>query len=343
MQCLPEQLPRYCQGSLAPHYLLFGNDPWQRQIALQHLRQAYQAQGFTEILRFEIDSAFNSTPFMVALASLSLFSKKRVFECFIALKKLTAAEQTELLAALKKAELQHPATVFIIVFSELEAKDAKSAWLQPLLKAVHLHIPLHAAKGKRYESLLQLMVGAHGLRATPEALAFFSECCKDNLAAAHQELAKLSLRYPRETLLDFSTLQENITTNSQAEIFTLLDALFNRQTKRVKYCIEQLQQQDPSPILLVWWLAREFELIAQCAYRLQQRETLSQAFTQLRIPVWQQQRLENGLRFLSLLGVWEILLELGQIDQEIKVAYSSQVWIRITHLVLNILRRDESP
>ena len=74
------QLAAQLQKSLAPVYLVFGEEPLQKQESIDLIRAAAKKQGFDERQSYSWDNSFSWNDFLMELNNLSLFSPRRIFE-----------------------------------------------------------------------------------------------------------------------------------------------------------------------------------------------------------------------------------------------------------------------
>ena len=74
MKLAPAQLNKHLQGSLAPVYVISGDDPLLCQEAADAVRAAARQQGFDERQVFSADANFDWGTLLQAGASLSLFA-----------------------------------------------------------------------------------------------------------------------------------------------------------------------------------------------------------------------------------------------------------------------------
>ena len=80
MKLAPAQLAKHLQGSLAPVYIVSGDDPLLCQEAADAIRSAARQQGFDERQVFSADASFDWGSLLQAGASMSLFAEKRLLE-----------------------------------------------------------------------------------------------------------------------------------------------------------------------------------------------------------------------------------------------------------------------
>ncbi|KPM74570.1 DNA polymerase III subunit delta, partial [Pseudoalteromonas sp. UCD-33C] len=80
MKLAPAQLAKHLQGSLAPVYIVSGDDPLLCQEAADAIRTAARQQGFDERQVFSADASFDWGTLLQAGASMSLFAEKRLLE-----------------------------------------------------------------------------------------------------------------------------------------------------------------------------------------------------------------------------------------------------------------------
>ena len=92
------QLAQQVQGTLAPCYLLFGEEPLQKLEAIDAIRAAARQQGYSERISLTADAQFDWNELSNELQAMSLFAERRLIELELAQQKLTPAAAEQLKA-----------------------------------------------------------------------------------------------------------------------------------------------------------------------------------------------------------------------------------------------------
>lgn len=120
------QLAAQLQKSLTSVYLVFGEEPLQKQESIDLIRAAAKKHGFEERQSYSWDTSFSWNDFLMELNNLSLFSPRRVFELELPAKLPTGA--SDLLKQLPS--LLHPDLILVLHAAKNANDYAKSAWFK---------------------------------------------------------------------------------------------------------------------------------------------------------------------------------------------------------------------
>ena len=80
MRIYHNQLLNSLNQSLKPIWLVFGDEPWQKNNSLHTIKATFQQQGFDELIRFSVDDKFDWSLLLQEYQAMSLFSSQRIIE-----------------------------------------------------------------------------------------------------------------------------------------------------------------------------------------------------------------------------------------------------------------------
>jgi len=80
MKIYHNQLDRTLQQSFKPVWLVFGDEPWQKNNSLAAIKNHAKSQGFSEVIRFSSHNGFDWQQLLDEYQSLSLFASQRIIE-----------------------------------------------------------------------------------------------------------------------------------------------------------------------------------------------------------------------------------------------------------------------
>ncbi|MFW9674677.1 DNA polymerase III subunit delta, partial [Vibrio parahaemolyticus] len=131
MKLSPAQLGKHLQGSLAPVYVVCGDEHLLCQEACDAIRAATRAQGFSERQVFHVETGFDWGQLIEAGASLSLFAEKRLIEL-----RIPNGKPGDKGAAALLDYLARPAddTVLLISLPKLDGSTQKTKWAKALIE-----------------------------------------------------------------------------------------------------------------------------------------------------------------------------------------------------------------
>lgn len=237
------------------HVWVSGDEPLLVEEALDKLRLQARKEGFTREI-FHVDTKFDWQRFSDQAQSLSLFSNKQFIECRLHSPKLSDAGK----AALNDFFEQAPPDVSVVLISgKVESATQKTKWFKSL--AQHLQfMQLWPLQGPKFIQWLRARAEHFDVALTPDALQYLAELTQGNLLAAKQSLERISLLAPKAPL-DVDSLRALQHNASVYDIFDLVDcALAGKSTKTVEI-FHQLLAQDTPPILMLWALNRETQIL----------------------------------------------------------------------------------
>ena len=80
MKIYHNNLQQTLAQSFSPVWLVFGDEPWQKNDSLAKIKKHAQQQGFSEIIRFSSDNKFDWQQLIDEYQSMSLFASQRIIE-----------------------------------------------------------------------------------------------------------------------------------------------------------------------------------------------------------------------------------------------------------------------
>lgn len=334
MKLNPAQLGKHLQGSLAPVYVVSGDEPLLCQEACDAIRSACRQQGFSERQVFNADNQFDWGHLLQAGASLSLFAEKRVLELRIPSGKLSDKGAALLEYLARPAE----DTLLLISLPKLDGSTQKSKWAKALIEGSNCQFlqiwPVDAAQLPQW---IRQRLSQAGLNASAEAVDMISMRVEGNLLAAAQEIEKLKL-LAENGQVDLSTVQASVADSARFDVFGLTDAALNGEASHALRMLEGLRGEGVESPVILWALAREVRLLASLAQQYAQGIPLEKAFSAARPPVWDKRRplVSKALQRHSANNWAKLLMDAQQIDAQIKGQAEGDPWRGLSLLTLAI-------
>jgi DNA polymerase-3 subunit delta len=330
MKLSPPQLERHLSTSLAPLYLLSGDEMLLIEEARDLIQQTAQKQGFTETCRLHPDPGADwGTLLHTETHSLSLFATQRIIELDLRQAKLTQ-NSTAILKDYAKEPPNH--TLLMILTAKLDKKTEQSAWYQAIEKkgvAISFWpIPTTALPAWIIQRAKKM-----NLSLTKEMAEFIAQQTEGNLFSAAQEIEKLFLL---QSSLNQTTVEHVLTDTAHFTVFELVDSALSGNAKRTLRILHHLAEEEIEPTLILWALTRELRTLAEMIERLKKGESLSALFNHFRIFEKRQPAVRAFLQRHSREVCWNILLEAAKIDRIIKGAEEGNLWNELEKLVLTL-------
>ncbi len=261
MQLRVDALETQLSKGLAGCYTVFGDEPLLAQEALDRIRAAARAGGYTERSVHTVERGFDWSALLGANQSMSLFGDRQLIEVRIPTGK-PGREGGEALRSLTAHP--NPDVLLLITLPRLDAATQKSAWFAALVDAgIALRVdPIERAQlpnwiGQRLAAQGQrVAAGEDGRRA----LQFVAEKVEGNLLAAHQEIQKLGLLYAAGSL-SLEQVQDAVMNVARYDVFKLNEAMLTGDVARLARMIDGLHGEGEAAVLVLWAVVEEIRTL----------------------------------------------------------------------------------
>ncbi len=314
---LKEQLDR----SLAPAYLLSGDEPLQLGEAAQAIRAKAAVLGFDERVVLDQDAVFDWNALAGAADSMSLFSERKLID----LRLSTPRIGKEGSAAVREyCERINEDTVLLVSAPSLERKEMQAKWVRELDR-VGAVLQVWPIEGQHLVRWAEQRLREAGFSPEPGAAALLAERVEGNLLAAAQEIEKLRLvREPGP--LAVVDLLAAISDSARFDVYALSDAALAGDRARVARILAGLMAEGTATPLVLWALLRDLRLLAALAFARAHRQDLGRVFAEHR--VWESRRSQamRALGRLSLGRLGRLLQQCAVADKRIKGVLGGDPW-----------------
>jgi DNA polymerase-3 subunit delta len=228
-------------------YWVAGEEPLGQLEASDHIRQHLRKEGFEERLIFEGNAKSDWESIIFQAQERSMFSSKKWIEIKLTSLKLGKTGSENFLSLLKQADDE---VVFLITSEKPDATTKKTAFYEYALDR-GIYIESNPLTTDMMPTWLKHRLQKQGLSASPEALIWLTHHLEGNLLAADQEIKKLGLLYPHQTLTP-EQLDLAITQLAKHDLDSLILAIMTGQNQRVAIAIDALEAEGEAPPRFVW-------------------------------------------------------------------------------------------
>ncbi|GAB4354539.1 MAG: DNA polymerase III subunit delta [Immundisolibacter sp.] len=251
----PEQLASALGGTLAPLYLLAGEEPLLVVEAADAVRAAARRAGFTERVVYEVERGFDWSVLRGEAASLSLFAERRLLELRLGNGKLDPAASA---ALCDYAAAPSQDVLLLLTGDAFDRRTRSSAWFSACERAgVAMYAwPLEPAALPRW---LSARAAARGLTLKPDGASVLAELTEGNLLAAAQEVDKLVLLSEPGATLDRDGVLQVVGDSARYAVRDLADAALAGDRPRLTRAIAHLKDAGETPILALWQLTQDLQ------------------------------------------------------------------------------------
>ncbi|ANC44200.1 DNA polymerase III subunit delta [Pandoraea pnomenusa] len=263
MQLRPDALDAHLAKSLSPIYTIHGDEGLLVQEAVDRVRAAARAGGFTERDVLSVERSFDWGALANAGQSMSLFGDRKLIELRIP----GGKPGKEGGAALKAhAEAANGDVLTIITLPRLDAAASKSDWFTALDRA-GVTVKVDPVDRARLPDWIAQRLAAQGQRVEAgepgrRVLQFIADRVEGNLLAAHQEIQKLGLLYP-EGVLTFEQVQDAVLNVARYDVFKLSEAVLAGDAARLVRMLDGLRGEGEAAPLVLWALTEEVRTLAK--------------------------------------------------------------------------------
>jgi DNA polymerase III subunit delta len=333
MQLAPAQLKQHLTKSLAPIYVLAGDEPLGQSECLDAIRKAARQDGAEERTSFIVDRNFNWQAVQQFGQALSLFASKRILEISIPNGK-PGVEGGKVLADI--AENVIPDTTTVIILPALARETKNSVWFNKLQNTATV-IELHDIAPAQLPQWIAKRLALQNQSTDDASLAFMAHQVEGNLLAAHQEIQKLGLLYPEGTL-NAEDINNAVLNVSRYDTFKLGEAVLAGDAERTSRILQGLQDEGEQPVAVMnplIWVIRPLVRVKRAQAR---GENIANAMTNARIYGDQQQLTKRALSRLSLRQLEAALQKLCDIDRIAKGIMQGDAWLELSRLCFGLAK-----
>lgn len=327
------QLKQHLTQTVAPLYVLVGDEPLAQSECLDAIRRAARKAGADERTSFIVERYFNWQSITQYAQALSLFSILRILEISIPSGK-PGVDGGKALTEL--AANMIPDTTTIIILPSLEREAKNSAWFGNLQQAAVL-IELKEIAPSQLPQWLAARLKLQNQSTDATSLAFISNQVEGNLLAAHQEIQKLGLLYPAGEI-SAEAVRESVLNVSRYDAFQLGEAVLAGDAARTNRILQGLQDEGENAVAVMnplMWVLRPLVRLKHAEVR---GENLSTAMTNARIFGDRQNLVKRALARLSIRQLEAALQKLCDIDRTAKGVMQGDAWLELSRLCFGLAK-----
>jgi DNA polymerase-3 subunit delta len=336
MQLRAEQLEAQLAKSLAPTYLIHGDEPLLVLEAADAVRAAARRRGYDEREVFVSGRGFDWGDLLNAGSNLSLFGGKKIVELRIPGGKL-GVEGSEAIA--RYCARPNPDNLLLITMPRPEGPFWKAAWFTAL-SASGVVAEVLSVDLARLPDWLRSRLARNGQSVDPEAMEFLVDRVEGNLLAAHQEIQKLALLAPRGAL-DIETVRGAVATVARYDPFIASDALLSGDIKRYVRAIDGLRGEGESPVYVLTILGGDLQTLARVQGLVEEGHPVDKAIDLAKVWKRRQPAIRAAQRRFAPAAVSAAVAHAARIDRASKGAGPGEPWDEFIRLGLELLNESK--
>lgn len=336
MKLNPQQLAAHLSSGPAPVYLVSGDEPLLVDEALDAIRVAAVAQGYTEREWHIAERGFDWHELGASLDNLSLFAERRIVELRLPTGKPGDAGGKFLTALVAEPP---PDTVFIVITPLLDGKTTKTKWASSLARDgvwLVLKAPDHNSLPRWIAGRLQRA----GLTSDRDAVEFLAAQVEGNLLAAKQEIDKLEL-LADDDHVTVDTVRASVANGARYDVFQLTDAALAGDAERAVRILGGLEREGVAAPLVIWSLARDIGTVADVTYRIAAGIAPGKAMADCKVWSKRQPLFGHATRDLGPADARRLLLGAARTERIVKGSLKGQPWNALLELTLALAGQPE--
>ncbi len=345
MQVRSEQLAAHLAKGMRPLYTVWGDEPLLAQEALDTLRAAARSVGCSERQVHSVSGArFDWSSLLGAAREMSLFSDKQLIEIRIPSGK-PGKDGSDALKSYCDTLEAGSDNITLVALPRLDRTQQSSAWFTALERS-GVTIRIDAVDRKALPQWIAQRLAQRGQRvqdgpAGQHTLAFFADRVEGNLLAAHQEIEKLALLYPRGEL-SFEQVESAVLNVARYDVFKLGEAILAGQVGRARRMLEGLQAEGEAAVLVHWAIAEDIRALRRIRQAVADGQPLPLALREARVWGPRERLIERALPHFSEAALARLLDAASVCDGLVKglrhADWPADPWQALHKLVLMLLQ-----
>jgi DNA polymerase-3 subunit delta len=336
MRLRAEQLQKHLQrNTLAPLYLVSGEEPLQQGEAVDAIRACARSNGYDERVVFEVDKNFDWNRLLQESDSLSLFSSRKIIELRLGTGKPGREGGPFLIDYAARASADN---LLIISCGKLDKRSQSTKWHKALDKTgVTLQIwPVDAGQ---LPAWIQQRCRSRGKRIDNAGAELIAQRVEGNLMAADQEINKLILLV-RGDDIGIEDVMAAVVDSARYDVFAMMEAAFQGDLARTTRMLYGFRNEGVDPMAIYGAVMWNFRQLAELGHRLARGESAETALPgQWGSSSRRKAALKNALSRHRPDFLQNLLVTAGKIDRIIKGDARPLTW-NCFHELLRLLAED---
>ena len=340
MQIYPERLSAHLTNTLLPVYCISGDEPLLVQECSDLIRASARSAGCTE--REILDAGNTNFKWHSLLQtgnSLSLFSERRIIELIIPSGK-PGKEGSKVLC--DYIDTSSSDDIFLIISGKIEKTSTTSKWYQKINSA-GATIQVWPVSNKDMPRWLSNRTKEMGLSMEQDAIDLLADRVQGNLLAASQEITKLKLVADENGHITREDVIEGVLNNARYNPFGMIDSAVSGNTRDAIKTLRGLRAEGVDPIMILWALARECQLLLDLQEEIQNGKEINQALYTHNVWKSRVSIIHQALANHSMETLQTLISHATEIDAAIKGQSFLNPWLIIEDLVVTLCQPDNPP
>ena len=346
MKIYHNQLENTLRQGFKPSWLVFGDEPWQKNNSLTVIKNHAKNEGFSELIRFSTEASFDWQQLLDEYQSLSLFASQRIIEVELTSVKVGDTGNKALLALSERLieDYKNPQApkdvIFIFHGAKLDAASANRKWFKNFSQ-LGCYLPLYDIDFKAMPSWLKNQARNEQLNLAPDLQGMLIELFEGNLLALGQELNKLALLYGNQ-YISLEQAEQVILNQAKFNPYQVLDSLLQGDCAKCITMLDQLQQEGTAPAQIIWIFHKEIHQLYNMLGELSQGQTMVDVFKKYRI--WDKRKplYQYALTHIKQNNIKHAISRIADIDLLSKTNSEFNIFILLADLCVTLYFGDKT-
>ncbi len=331
MQVQPARLAAQLKNSLAPCYLVHGDEDLLVEEACDAIREAARSQGYDERLVMQAEPGFDWNRLTEATQTLSLFSSRRLIELRIPTGRPGEAGAK---ALVNFAQTPPPDTLLLIKCGKLESATRSSKWAKAL-DAAGVVVTCWPVAARELPGWIRARLQQRELRVAPGVVELLAHHLEGNLLALAQEIDKLALDHGTSEI-GLEEVEASVADSARFDVYGFVDTCLGGDARKVLRMLGTLQAGGVEPALLIWALGREIRAMQRLAADVAAGGSQAEVFKSHRVWAKRKSVVAAALSRIPYERWLGLLRQMARLDRVLKGRSPGDVWAEIERVSLAV-------
>ncbi len=326
----PEQLSAALNKSIAPIYIVTGDEPLLIQETCDAIRAAARKAGFIERDLYHCDAHFEWTQVLASANSMSLFADKKIIELRISNGK--PSDKGKVLQEYAQAPSND--NLLLIITDKLDKDATKTKWFTAL-EQQGVHIQHWSITPENLPHWINQRLKQAGLQADGNAVDLLASRIEGNLLAAVQEIEKLKL-LASGNIVSMELMASVVADSARYDLFGLSDKALQGDASAAVKTLHGLKAEGTDAIAILWALTRDIRSLVQISLAMAQGKNFEMSARQAGVWDKKQPLFKIALNRIKPAQLQQMLRKANGIDKAVKGMRNAEPWDELLDLLLNL-------
>jgi DNA polymerase-3 subunit delta len=328
-----EAFSKELQKNQQSKFLLLGDEALSRKEAFDIIRQFAKEKTYTEKLSFTVDRFFKWDQCASSLSSQGLFSQKRIIEIIIPSGKINAEGGDSFYKILQNLTQND---LLVVHLPQIDKETKFQRWFKEIEKIAYT-IKLDEIKPTELPFWLKKRASLLSIDLDEESIQLISQLVHGNMLAADQELNKLALLFPGQSI-PYEKVSQSISNVSRYDTYELTDYVLNGDQMKTLLTLNFLKEEGQNPISItssLSWVLKPMLEIKELDFK---GQSLENHLTKSRIFGNKLIFTKKAMSFFSLKHLRAAIQKLSEIDKISKGVSPGDAWLETMRLCLGLAK-----